>query len=245
MDVAFNNLLQRLERQGLSESARHFTLAKSALARSEWASANSQTRTALESLFNGVAAIRLRTEKRGGEARKALEAARVLREREARLVQEFMAVAGGAGSHAGVSNAEESLGRFLAGIGIAYLGVALVPELVRVEDVVIGQLKAPPGTRLPTDKEIHTSCPTCSAKQTLSQASLSRQGHETVYTCMNGCHPIAIVGEPGDRPWTGRGYRLGPHVIRNAQDMYLPVGAAQVLIPASKAALMKERPSVS
>jgi hypothetical protein len=47
-------------------------------------------------------------------------------------VQEFIAVADGPGSHAGVSNADESLGRFLAGLGIAYIGLGLVPELVRV-----------------------------------------------------------------------------------------------------------------
>lgn len=240
----FEALVARLNRQGFQEAARHFEQAKSALDRSEWESANAQVRAALESLFNGVAALRLSSGKKGGDARAALESAGLLRGREARLVQEFMAVAGGAGSHAGVSNSDESLGRFLAGVGVAYLALGLVPELVRVEDVLVGQLTAPAGARLPTDQEANTSCPTCGTKQTLSQASISRNGKETVYTCVNGCQPIVVVGEPGDVPWAGRGYRLGPHVIRNAQDLFLPIigAAGNVLVPASKSALMTRRP---
>ena len=245
MEQVFQSLVERLNRQGLDEAARHFLQAKSALDRSDWESANAQVRAALESLFNAVANLRLNSAKTGGAARQELENAGLLQAREARLVQEFMAVAGGAGSHAGVSNADESTGRLLAGIGIAYMGLALIPELVRVEDILIGQLKAPAGARLPTDKEVYTTCPTCGHKQTLSQAHVSRQGKETVYTCMNGCQTIVVVGEPGDVSWEGRGYRLGDHVIGNAQDMYLPVIGTgnEVLIPASKAALMKKRPS--
>lgn len=245
MTEHFQALVERLNRQGFDEASRHLAQAKSALDRSEWESANAQVRAALESLFNGIAALRLNTRKTGGEARSALEAAGLLRPREARLVQEFIAVAGGAGSHAGVSNADESLGRFLAAVGIAFIGLGLVPELVRVEDVLVGQLTAPPGGRLPTDHEAHTRCPTCGTSQTLSQASLSRNGKETVYVCVNGCQPIVIVGEPGEAAWEGRGYRLGPHVIRNASDLLLPIGGSgkEVLIPASKSALMTTRPS--
>ena len=239
----FASLVKRLRRQGFQEAARHFEQSKSALDRSEWEAANSQVRAALEALFNGIASLRLGSKKTGGDARAALESAGLLRGREARLVQEFIAIAGGAGSHAGVSNADESLGRFLAGLGVAYLRLGLVPELVRVEDVLIGQLTAPDGARLPTDRETSTTCPTCGTKQTLSQASLSRMGRETIYTCMNGCQPIVVVGEPGESPWVGRGYRLGPHVIRNAQDLLLPIIGTEktVLIPASKAALMTRR----
>lgn len=242
MTGTFDQLIKRLDRQGLTEAARHFTQAKSALDRSEWEAANAQVRAGLESLFNGVAAIRINSTKTAGQARKQLEEAGVLRTKEARLIQAFMDVAGGSGSHAGVSNADESSGRFLAGIGVAFLGLALVPELVRMEDVIVSQLKAPAGARLPTDKEIYTSCPTCGTRQTLSEASLSRVSRETIYTCVNGCQTIVVVGEPGDAPWEGRGYRLGPHVIRNPQDLYLPIGFSLVLIPASNAALMKRCP---
>jgi hypothetical protein len=239
----FSQLLDRLKRQDLSVTVRHLMQAKSALDRSEWEAANAQVRSALEGLFDGVAAIRLKSTKRGGEARRALENAGLFRKREAILVQEFMAVAGGAGSHPGVSNADESLGRFLIGLGIVYIGLALIPELMRVEDVLIGQLNAPEGTRLPTDQEIRTSCPTCGVEQMLSQAQIARDEQETVYTCVNGCQPIVVVGSPGDTAWEGRGYRLGPNVIRTAKDLFVPIvgSGKEVLLPASKAALMKRR----
>ncbi len=243
MEHVFKDLINRLVRQGLKETANHFLQAKSAFDRSEWESANSQVRSALESLFNSVARLRLNTNKTGGEARQLLEKSGLLRKREARLVQEFMAVAGGAGSHAGVSNADESLGRLLAGIGIAYIGLALIPELVRVEDVLVDQLSVPFGARLPTDREIYTTCPTCGTRQTLNEAQIIREGKETVYICQHGCQPIVVIGEPEDMPWEGRGYRLGKYVIRNTQDLHLPIigTGKEVLISASKAALMKRR----
>jgi hypothetical protein len=241
--LELENLINRLERQDMSEAANHLTQAKSALDRSEWESANAQVRAGLESLFDRVAAVRLDSRSTGGQARQELERAGILRPREARLVQEFMAVAGGAGSHAGVSNADEAHGRFLAGIGITYLGLALIAELVRVEDVLVGQLKAPSGGSLPTDKQIRTSCPTCGTGQTLDNATISRSEQDTVYTCVNGCQIIVVVGEPGVSPWPGRGFRLGPHVIRNAQDMYLTIdGGREILVPASRAALMRQPP---
>lgn len=249
MDELFTQLMDRLNKQGLNECAIHFSHARSAYERSEWESANAQIRTALEALYDGIAKIRLKTDKTGGKARKQLEDSGLLRPREARLVQEFIAVAGGAGSHAGVSNSDESKGRILAGIGVAFIGLALIPELIKVEDVLIGNLSAPANARLPTDKEIYTTCPTCGAKQTLSEASIMRKETETIYTCLNGCQPIAVVGEPGKEPWEGRGYRLGSHVIRNPSDMHLPIVGSQasveLLVPASKSALMKDKASDS
>lgn len=236
----FQALIARLRRQNFAEAARHFEQAKSALDRSEWEAANSQIRAALESLFNEIARLRLTSNKTGGEARKALETEGYLRAREARFIQEFIAVAGTAGSHAGVSNADESLGRFLAGVGIGFLGLGLVPELVRVEDVLIGEIEPPHGARLPTDQEMHTSCPTCGTQQTLAQALITRSGSDTTYVCVNGCQTIVVVGSPEETAMEGRGYRLGPHIIRNARDLILPIaGASDVVIPASKAALIK------
>jgi hypothetical protein len=239
----FQDLIGRLERQGMHEAANHLTQAESALERSAWESANAQVRSGLESLFDSVALIRLGSSDTGGHARQALQDAGLLGSREAGLIREFMALAGEAGSHAGRSNGDSSTGRFLAGIGIAYMAVALIPELVRVEDVLLDQLDPPRGSSLPTDREIHTSCPTCGATQTLAEASLMRSGGDTIYTCKNACQPIVVVGEPGESPWPGRGYRLGSYVIRNARDLFLPIkSGAEVLLPASKAALMKERP---
>lgn len=237
-------LSDRLRRQDMSEALGHLEQAQSAFSRGEWEGANAQGRAFLESLFNRIAFIRLSTRSTGGAARKALEQAGVLREREARLIQEFMAVAGAAGSHAGVSNADEAKGRVLASIGMAYLGLALIPELVRVEDVIRMSLTAPPNTQLPGDGGIFTSCPTCGEKQTLAEGTVRRDDLDTVYTCRNGCQTIAVVSAPGDTPWPGRGYRLGEHVIRNASDIVLRlVGGVSpgIVIPASKAALMKRK----
>jgi hypothetical protein len=247
MNEIFDEIVSRLHRQGIEEAINHLGQARSAFERAEWESANSQIRSFLESLFTSIAAIRLKTDKKGGVARKELENKGLLREREARLVQELIAVAGGASSHAGVSNADEARGRLLAGLGIAYIGLALIPELVRVEDIIVGNLTAPPSTRLPTDAEIYTSCPTCGEKQCLNEAEIVREGEATVYFCKHGCQPIVVVSPPESVAWPGRGYRLGSHVVRNAQDLFLPIigPGKEVLIPASRAALMRKRPSDS
>jgi len=243
MNKVLEDIVSRLKRQGLDESLNHLQQAKSAFERSEWESLNSQIRSFLESLFNNIAMIRLKSTKKGGIARKELEDSVLLQEKEARLIQDFMAVAGGAGSHAGVSNADEAKGRFLAGLGIAYIGLALIPELIRVEDIIVGNLTAPEGTSLPTNGEMYTSCPTCKEKQHLNEAEVVRDGEDTVYICRNGCQPIIVVSTPESEAWPGRGYRIGTHVIRNAEDLNLPIiGATKgVLIPASRAALKKKR----
>ena len=123
-------------------------------------------------------------------------------------------------------------------------GLARGPVLIRVEDVLVGNLTAPAGNRLPTDAEVRTSFPTCREEQTLAQARIRRDGEETVYDCRNGCQPIVVVGLPGESPWPGRGFRLGDHGIRNASDLPVPVvGTGNVvLIPASQAALIRQRP---
>jgi hypothetical protein len=132
----FDDLVDRLERQGMHEAANHLTQAKASLERGEWESANAQVRSGLESVFNSIALTRLGSTETGGRARQALQDARLLSSREAALIRGFMAFAGEAGSHAGVSTSDSATGRFHAGIGIAYMGMALMPELVRVEDVV-------------------------------------------------------------------------------------------------------------
>jgi|GEM_PF-3157580 len=244
MQNEIGDLLDRLDRQGLAEAAGHLRQAWSALQRSEWEGANAQTRTALESLFNGIAALRLKTKSRDGAARKELEGQGILRSREARLIQDFIDVAGGAGSHAGVSNSDEARGRLLAGLGLIYIGLALIPELVRVEDVITGQLKAPAGGRLPTDAEMETQCPTCGTAQFLSEAAVRRSGTDTVYHCKKGCQAITVVSNPETTEWPGRGYRVGDYVIRNAAALLLPMMTEHgptktVTFPASPAALMK------
>ncbi len=247
MPDEFDVLKERLREQNMTVALRHLELATIAFERREWESSNAQLRSFLEALFNEVASLRLDSTKRGGAARKALEDAGLLREKEARLVQAFMAVAGGEGSHAGVSNEDEAQGRFLVATGIALIGLAVVPSLTRVEDVIIGNLKTSGAARLPRDTELRTSCPTCGREQTLAEATIRRDGEETVYDCTNGCQTNVVVGTPGDPPWPGRGYRIGDHVIGNATDLHLPVLGTgnEVLIPASPASLMKRKPTGS
>lgn len=191
-----------------------------------------------------MAKLRLRTPKQGGEARKLLEGSGVLAPKDARLVQSYFDVASGEGSHPGTSLEETARGRYLVAVGLAHIALALVPELVRVEDIVTKSLRAPsPATPLPTDAEMHTFCPTCHHDQRLADADVRRDGEETVYICKNGCQVIVVVGSPGSSPWPGRGFRVGDYVIRNASDLLLPIGIKAVKIPASPAALMKARPS--
>jgi hypothetical protein len=65
------------------------------------------------------------------------------------------------------------------------------------------------------------------------------------YTCRNGCQPIVVVGTPDEVQWEGRGYRMGDRVIRNVFDLFYQVAGtnAGFVLPASPAALMKERPT--
>jgi hypothetical protein len=244
---------KRLKRQSFDDALNHLGQAESAISRGEWESANAQTRSFLESVFNEVARITLGTKKTGGNARKELETKGILAAKEAKLIQSFMDLAGQSGSHAGSSTDEDAQGRMMIALGIAEIALTLVPELVRVQDVVIGQLKAPKGTRLPSDSEVKAKCPTCGEQQFLSEATIKRDGGDTVYVCRNACQAIVVVSKPGDTAWPGRGYRLGPHLIRNACDLLLPVISLSnpalvppaVLIPASKAALMRQRPDAT
>jgi hypothetical protein len=116
----------RLQQHGLDAALNHLNQAESAFNRREWEAANSQIRSCLEAVFDGVVDTSLQSTKTGGAARKELEDKGMLPKYEARLVQHFMDVAGGAGSHAGRSNEDEARGRFLAGLGICYIGLSLI-----------------------------------------------------------------------------------------------------------------------
>jgi len=238
--IDLTDIKRRLQRQDCAVAEKHLDQAASALARGEWESASAQVRSAVEALFDRVAQLRLDTSKRGGAARKQLEAEGVLSEKQAKFIQSFMDYAGASGSHAGSSSPDEAKGRYLAGLGILFIGLNLVPELVRLQDVL------PPSNAPADDGRVTTSCRTCGTQQTLQDCELRRDGPDTVYVCRNGCQILVVVSVPGDSPWPGRGYRLGDHVIRNASDLFVtvPGSAARVLIPASPAALMKSRPVV-
>ena len=235
--VDLTDIKNRLRRQDCGVAENHLEQAASALARGEWESAGAQARSAVEGLFDRVAELRLNSPKRGGAARKELEARGLLSEKQARFVQAFMDYAGASGSHAGTSSPEVAKGRYLAGVGVLLIGLDLLPDLVRVQDVL-------PASSAPADDgRALTSCRTCGTQQTLKECEIRRDGPDTVYVCRNGCQVLVVVSTPGDSPWPGRGYRLGDYVIRNASDLFLtvPGSVAKVLIPASPAALMKSR----
>ena len=247
LDEPFRSVLDRLNRQGMDVAANHFLQAQSAFDRRQFESCNAQVRSALESLFDVVAALRIGSTKTGGLARKELVDHGVLNARESEFIKAFMDLAGSAGSHAGNSNENDCLGRTLAGLGVAQIALGLCPELVLVEHVLSESLVAPPGTKLPTDSKISTTCPTCRNEQTLSEADVKRTDAGTAYHCKNGCQVLVVVGTPETESWAGRGYRLGPHVIRNAADIFLSLEGAskRVKFDASTAALMLKRPDGS
>jgi len=234
-----SDIKRRLQHQDCSVAANHLDQAASALARGEWESASAQVRSSVEALFDRIAQLRLGSLKSGGAARKELETKGILTEKQARFIQSFMDYAGAAGSHAGASSPDEATGRYLTALGIAVIGLDLIPELVRVQDVL------PPSGAPMSDGQINTSCRTCSTQQTLAECEVRRDGPDTVYTCKNGCQVLVVIGAPGDSPWPGRGFRLKDNVIRNASDLFITFAGspAKVLIPASPAALMKSRPA--
>lgn len=121
--------------------------------------------------------------------------------------------------------------------GIAY-------AILRAEEVFKNAGIRGPNEVPYSDANFQTECPTCKSRQHLSEAPITLDSDDTVYSCKNGCQPIAVISRPGIVAWPGRGYRLGTHVIRNAADIIFAVAgmAVPVLIPASQAALMKARP---
>lgn len=116
--VDLTDIKNRLRRQDCGVAENHLEQAASALARGEWESAGAQVRSAVEGLFDRVAELRLNSPKRGGAARKELEARGLLSKKQARFVQAFMDYAGASGSHAGTSSPEVAKGRYLAGVGV-------------------------------------------------------------------------------------------------------------------------------
>lgn len=117
-------------------------------------------------------------------------------------------------------------------------------EIVKTETVFEKALDFK-GKRPFRDSDMNTTCPACGTEQNLSEATLSLDGDDTLYTCKNGCQPIVVVSRPGMVAWPGRGYRLDEYVIRNVKDIIIKTESMgmPMVIPASKAALMKSQPS--
>jgi len=112
--------------------------AEDAYSRQRWEAANSQVRSYLDALFEGTAQVHVGRSVTGGAARKALQNAGLVTDKQGEAIQKFMAYAGESGSHPGLSGLEDARARRLAGLGFASLGLALLPELIRVADVFAG-----------------------------------------------------------------------------------------------------------
>lgn len=130
----------------------------------------------------------------------------------------------------------------------------IVFETVRVQDVFTKQ-------KLPgKDGDFRTTCPACHSEQNLTEAKISQEDAETIYTCKNGCQRLVVVSrrseakwpdmpdrpaltEEGNGPGLGfRGYGIGDYFIRNVRDLIFKTdGMVRALrIDASPSALMKK-----
>jgi hypothetical protein len=235
MDAA-DCIKDNMLRQGLADALLHFERAEEAFATRQWESANSQVRTYIDALFEGVLAVRLGQSARGGEARKKLESERILVDPDAAVVRAVTRHAQQHGSHVGASDETDAAIHRHLGFAVALMGLRLIPPVVRLQDVI--KVLDFPNQEVPTDRDCRTKCPTCGRWQNLAEGSITRLGELTVYTCAGGCQKILVIGAPEGQPWPGRGYRIGEHVLRNAADILIPVGESGITIPASPASLM-------
>src|SRR5882762_7218485 len=91
-------------------------------------------------------------------------------------------------------------------------------KLTRVEEVLRSQV---PAASKVSDASVTVTCPSCQTRQSLTQATVTHEGAETIYTCAKKCQPIVIVSDPLPRELPGRGHRYGPFMIRNVTEMYV------------------------
>lgn len=241
MEALMNQALERLNAQGLTGASQALLAARMAHERSEWALAMTETRRALDVLFVEVARLRGQAVRDSVAAIAGLRAAGHLSPAEADLADALLRLTDEPAARRATANADAAYGRLIAGLAMVWTALAHASEMHRLEDVLVGHLLAPPGGRLPTDRDIYTTCASCNTRQTLSQAQVSREGRETVYRCMFGCQPIAVVGPPAETSLGAQGFRLGDYMISNEQDIFLPiVGSGTALrIPAVRPALTR------
>lgn len=93
------------DRADLAVARRHYEQATRAFERNDWEAANAQFRSTCDATFDALAHAKgCPKSKKGGAARKWLDEQGLLAKDEAELIRAFMAFAGRAGSHAGISH---------------------------------------------------------------------------------------------------------------------------------------------
>jgi hypothetical protein len=93
------------DRPTLAVARRHYEQATRAFERDDWEAANAQFRSACDATFDALAHAKgCPRARKGGDARKWLQEKGLLAKDEADLVRSFVAFAGRAGSHAGISD---------------------------------------------------------------------------------------------------------------------------------------------
>lgn len=96
-------------REDLRVARNHYEQANRAFDRGDWEAANAQFRSACDAVYDVLAQHHgCPDNKSGGKARQWLQSEGVLEPDEADLIRTFMAFAGRAGSHAGLSGAADS-----------------------------------------------------------------------------------------------------------------------------------------
>jgi hypothetical protein len=111
-----------LERKGLETASGHWDQVTDNVARGNWASANSQMRSFLESVFDYVAAATWRGEGPAparGEARKFLQQQGCMSEEHGELVKALFKLLHTQGSHPGLSEEVDCQARVLMTMGVA------------------------------------------------------------------------------------------------------------------------------
>lgn len=116
------------ERPDLDVASNHYEQASRAFDRGDWEAANAQFRSACDAVYDALAQRHgCPRHKTGGTARQWLQTQRLLEPDEAELLRTYMAFAGRAGSHAGLSGAADSqlrrhFGTALIAFAVAKLG---------------------------------------------------------------------------------------------------------------------------
>jgi hypothetical protein len=89
-------------------------------------------------------------------------------------------------------------------------------NLTRASEVLKKQLQ---GVGHLSDEHLIGTCAKCGIRAAMAEANIAHEGAETHYRCKNGCGDLLIVGDVEKRAWPGRGYRLGPFVLRTVVDI--------------------------